>query len=542
MGRKVRDFFLFLLVLAAVVILTLVVSQGADRNVMIYNFVFLGVIVVLYLAGMFGGMFRMSTLAEAIGTATEELVGIFKTSGKVSEDKLKYLNGIFSNPYLDNKMDNFTQSLANSEESIGEIEEFLNEEELDNHIHKRLLELVPDILTSLGILGTFVGLVWGLKNFDPGNYETMTTSVSSLVGGIKVAFLTSIYGISFSVVYNYGIKSSYSVMTENLQAFLERFHAYVIPTAENESRNLLVATQKRQSEAMGQMAEQFSSQMALSFEKVITPTFQKMNNSLDMLVASVTQNQEEAMQALLDEFLREMNASFKIQFRDFNEALADLKRAQKDNAQFTRDLYHGLSQELTDAYTQQERLMRSNLSEITKVSNQYVASANRILSENTEKQKEITVEYQHIMDYLKESERSSAKFWVACNQAMQKYVESAASTVERIGTAGKSSEELARTNQRVVEELNLQVQKFNDYQKMSFETMEEVRRLLADITVAKENNDVVLKGGGSSMDVRRMESVMREQGERQQELMEEMNRTMSELSKTAQKGKRGLFR
>ena len=65
-----------------------------------------------------------------------------------------------------------------------------------NHIHKRLLEMVPDIFTSLGILGTFVGLVWGLKNFEPSNYEAMTTSVASLVDGIKVAFLTSIYGIS----------------------------------------------------------------------------------------------------------------------------------------------------------------------------------------------------------------------------------------------------------------------------------------------------------------------------------------------------------
>lgn len=541
MGRKVRDFLLFLLVLAAAVVLTFFVSQGADNRIMIYNFVFLGVIVLIYLAGMFGGMFRMNTLAESIGTATEELVGIFKTSGKVSEDKLKYLNGIFSQPYLDNKMDNFTQALSNSEEQIGEIEEFLNEEELDNHIHKRLLELVPDILTSLGILGTFVGLVWGLKSFDPGSYDTMTTSVSSLVGGIKVAFLTSIYGISFSIIYNYGIKSAYSSMTENLQAFLERFHAYVIPTAENESRNLLVATQKKQSEAMSQMAEQFSSQMAQSFEKVITPTFQKMNNSLDMLVATVTQNQEEAMRVILDEFLREMNSSFKLQFRDFNDALAEMKRAQKENTQYTRDLYQSLSQELTDSYTQSERMMRSNLSEITKVSSQYVASANKILTENTDKQREIAVEYQHIMDYLKESERSSAKFWVACNQAMQKYVESAAATVEKIGSSGKAYEELARSNQRAAEELSRQVKKFNDYQQMSFETMDQVRRLLSDIVVAKENNDVVLRGGGNSMDMRRLESVLREQGERQQELMEEMSRSMSELSRSA-KGKRGLFK
>ncbi len=55
---------------------------------------------------------------------------------------------------------------------------------------------------------------------------------------------------------------------------------------------------------MKQMAEQFSVQMADSFEKVITPTFQKMNDSLDMLVSSVTRCQEDAIREISDEFLK----------------------------------------------------------------------------------------------------------------------------------------------------------------------------------------------------------------------------------------------
>ena len=48
-----------------------------------------------------------------------------------------------------------------------------------------------------------------------------------------------------------------------------------MPSAETESMNLLVASQKNQTAAMNQMAEQFSVKMADSFEKVITPTFKK---------------------------------------------------------------------------------------------------------------------------------------------------------------------------------------------------------------------------------------------------------------------------
>ena len=128
----------------------------------------------------------------------------------------------------------------------------------------------------------------------------MTTSVSALVDGIKVAFLTSIYGVALSVVYTFGMKSGYSSMSQAMQDFLDRFHALVLPTAENESWNLLVSSQKTQTEAMKQMAEQFSVQMADSFEKVITPTFQKMNDSLDVLTASVTKGQQDAIREILD--------------------------------------------------------------------------------------------------------------------------------------------------------------------------------------------------------------------------------------------------
>lgn len=550
MGKKVVNAILFIVVLAAAVGMTVYVGQGA-MEVMIYNFVFLGVMVAIYLAGMIGGMFKMNSLSAAFESATEELTSIFKKSGKVATDKLTYLKEIFNHRYLDKKMENFTESIHNSEEGIGEIEEYLNEEELDLHIHKRLLEMVPDILTSLGILGTFVGLVWGLKDFEPSNYEAMTTSVSSLVDGIKVAFLTSIYGISFSIVYTYGMKSEYSSMTEHLQAFLEKFHAYVMPTAENESRNLLVSSQKNQTAAMNQMAEQFSVQMADSFEKVITPTFVKMNDSLDLLTTSVIRCQKDAIQEILDMFLKQMNDSFKLEFRDFNVALEQLKKAQQENADFTASLYQTMSQQLNDSYLKQERMMKDLVAEIGTMQREYMTTANRIVQDNQEIQKQQQADYQHIADYLKEAERTSAKFWVACNQTMQKYVETAALGMERVSGAGQVSGELLRANKRVVEEFDSKMQEFMQYQKLSYKTMEQVRRLLSDITVAKDDKDIYLMGGHlSSMAAQNankesMEQVLdtlETQGEQQKALLEDMAKNIRELSKTAQKGKFSLFK
>lgn len=543
MRKKVLNVMLFLAVVAAAVGMTLYVGRGA-ASILIYNFCFLGIMAVTYIAGMFGGMFRMNDLSRALSDAADEIRNVFQSPGKVDADKVSALNGIFHQRYLDEKMQAFTDAISQSHEGIGDIEEYLNGDDMDEHVHKRLLEMAPDIFTSLGILGTFVGLVWGLKNFEPTNYEAMTTSVASLVDGIKVAFLTSIYGIAMSIVYTCGMKSEYSSMTASLQKFLDRFHTYVMPTAESESMNILVSSQKNQTAAMEQMAEKFSVQMAGSFEKVITPTFQKMNDSLDVLVSSVTKCQEDAIREILDTFLKEMNLSFKAQFEDFGRALTQLKDAQTDNANYTTNLYQSMSRQLSEAYTEHERNMRTMLEDTSMAQKEYLDRADRILKDNQTIQKEQQADYQHLADYLKEAEASSAKFWVACNQTMQKYVEAAAQGMDRISAAGRRNVELAQANRQVVAEFDARLQEFMNYQKLSYKTMDQVRRLLADISATGSDKTVTLSSGQltQKQSFDKLEELLEQQGEQQQLLLEELNRNLRELTKGTQKGKLGIFR
>ena len=544
MGKKIVNVVLFLAVVAAAVGMTIYTGKGA-ASVMVYNFVFLGVMVLIYLSGMIGGMFKMNRLSEALRHGTEEVSSIFKAPGKAKAEDLSVLNEIFGNTYLDKKMDTFRGSIDKSQEGIGDVEDFINEEEMDLHIHKRLLEMVPDILTSLGILGTFVGLVWGLKNFNPNDYAAMTSSVASLVDGIKVAFLTSIYGIALSIVYTYGMKSEYSSLTENLQGFLDRFHAYVMPTAENESRNLLVSSQKIQTEAMNKMAEQFSVQMADSFEKVITPTFRKMNDSLDMLVTSVTRCQQDAVKEILDGFMKEMHNSFQLQFKDFNEALNQLKKAQKENADYTATLYQTMSTQLSDNYLQQERVMKDAVTELGNLQNRYLTTANRIVQDNQNIQKMQQQDYQHVTEYLKEAEQSAAKFWVACNQTMKRYVEAAAAGMENAGQSSQASAEVLKANRQLIQDFDTKMQEFSQYQKLSYQTMEQVRRLLTDVSLS--GKDMQLQSGrvdsiSQKASVDKIQRLLEEQGEAQRELLEDISKNIRELSKAAQKGKFSLFK
>jgi len=58
----------------------------------------------------------------------------------------------------------------------------------------------PEILTTVGILGCFLGITVALWNFDSGN---VTQSVPHLLEGVKTAFLASVSGVAGSLAIRY---------------------------------------------------------------------------------------------------------------------------------------------------------------------------------------------------------------------------------------------------------------------------------------------------------------------------------------------------
>ncbi len=62
----------------------------------------------------------------------------------------------------------------------------------------RFVAYAPNLLTSIGILGTFVGIVIGLMGFDPTDIDG---SIGLLLTGLKTAFVTSLAGMGGSIVF-----------------------------------------------------------------------------------------------------------------------------------------------------------------------------------------------------------------------------------------------------------------------------------------------------------------------------------------------------
>ena len=73
----------------------------------------------------------------------------------------------------------------------------------------RLIAAVPGFLTAIGVIGTFVGLQLGLAGLNLGagaSVGDMQIGISNVVDGAKVAFLTSVWGVALSVLFNFGEK------------------------------------------------------------------------------------------------------------------------------------------------------------------------------------------------------------------------------------------------------------------------------------------------------------------------------------------------
>ncbi|WP_258104670.1 MotA/TolQ/ExbB proton channel family protein [Marinoscillum sp. MHG1-6] len=75
-----------------------------------------------------------------------------------------------------------------------------------NKVISHVYDTIPTVFTTLGVLGTFLGIYYGLQDFDENN---ITESIPGLLQGMKTAFSTSIWGIALSLVF--GKASQYMI-------------------------------------------------------------------------------------------------------------------------------------------------------------------------------------------------------------------------------------------------------------------------------------------------------------------------------------------
>mgnify|MGYP000025746059 FL=1 len=101
------------------------------------------------------------------------------------------------------------------------------------------------LLTSLGILGTFIGIVVGLLDF---NAEDIDGSIGLLLAGLKTAFITSLVGMTASIVFK--VLGAFSAFNQSEEADLQDVGADDVYRAINEQGRLMLESSLVQQELL----------------------------------------------------------------------------------------------------------------------------------------------------------------------------------------------------------------------------------------------------------------------------------------------------
>lgn len=195
------------------------------------------------------------------------------------------------------------------------------------HKFNSLTDYSPTLLTSMGILGTFTGIVSGLLNFDNNNIDG---SISLLLGGMKTAFITSVIGVFLSIVLKVIYSINYfqkNINTDDEKSVLESFNQIASNIKE------LTTTNKNIYESIGgensdsSLLTQFKtlksdlSDQRKEFNKFKEELFVHFHEFSEMLSKSATEQVIEALKQVIVEFNEKLTEQFGENFKELNRAV-----------------------------------------------------------------------------------------------------------------------------------------------------------------------------------------------------------------------------
>lgn len=198
---------------------------------------------ILMLIGFIFGIFKVSRYSTAFQIGRYTLV---QTRKEIQSDDLwlpiSKNESLFQYDPLDKDFIGYKNYVFERKKKdtgiLPDIEDVINEDTVSIKSWRNIVNQIPETLTGIGILGTFVGLIIGVGRIGFSSVQAAVTSLQTMINGIEIAFYTSIVGIILSILFNLTYKYFWNSMLRNMFLFIDDFHKNVIPSEEEQMRNL----------------------------------------------------------------------------------------------------------------------------------------------------------------------------------------------------------------------------------------------------------------------------------------------------------------
>lgn len=209
--------------------------------------------------------------------------------------------------------------------------EYINEETvIDKPGHAQLAELIPGLLTSLGILGTFMGLMQGLTSVDFTNAEGTIQSIPQLLSGMRFAFATSVAGIACSLVFNMLNRIAAGRAVRALDHFEEAFYELAMPRPLQADVQMLCQKQDEDAK-MIQLADVIGNRISSSLEMALARAMMPLTQSLDTFIKCATREQVDGVRRIVGQFVQQLNTTLGDQLSDLSNVISSVTEEQRNS-------------------------------------------------------------------------------------------------------------------------------------------------------------------------------------------------------------------
>ena len=285
-----------------IIFLIISITKSNNATSLIINVIMLIIAAIFILTGILLGLHPAYKAEIEFDSLTDTIINTSKKDKNISINSIfKSNTEYFSNKLLNEQFteyyNEFKRIQNSSEINIVncDINDFINDDCIYTIIKKHYNDQIMGIMTGLGILGTFVGLFFGLLSFDTSSTEAITNSIVPLMEGMKIAFLTSIYGMTFSILYGLLYKEKTTSVLNSLDKFIEEFKLNIVPDGTNQSVNYIIKYQEKQTELLSNVTDQLSRNIGDIMSRNIDIILSKFSQSLNS-----SNKSNELMENLID--------------------------------------------------------------------------------------------------------------------------------------------------------------------------------------------------------------------------------------------------
>ena len=209
------------------------------------------------------------------------------------------------------------------------VEDYINDDTVTHGPgNAQLAELIPGLLTSLGILGTFMGMMRGLGGLDFSDAENIIDGIPTLLTGMQFAFGTSVAGVSCSIVFNMLNRILQGSSYRAIDDFVENFTSLAMQRPLDNDVQLICQNQDVNHLLSG-LTDNLPGQVAGAIEHSLNRAMQPIAASMDSFLIGATRAQVEGVGHIVQNFVGQMNASLNNQFVSLGRTMTELNQNQQ---------------------------------------------------------------------------------------------------------------------------------------------------------------------------------------------------------------------